>query len=131
MRPFNTLLVLFTVAIFAVSIAAAAGHGCNWPATFFPDLVPLDWRSQFNTDLLLHLVLLGAWISWREGFTGRGHVFGVMSVVWGGMFTFPYLLWAGFAAGGDPIGLALGVHATRRPAPTRETNPVSPEEADR
>jgi len=115
MRSFNTLLVVFTVVIFAVSIAAVAGRGYNWPATFFADLVRLDWRSQFNTDLLLHLMLFGAWVSWREGFTGRGHLFGAMCVVWGGMFTFPYLLWVGFQAGGDPIRVALGVHAVRRP----------------
>ncbi|MEQ8660238.1 MAG: hypothetical protein RLW62_05440 [Gammaproteobacteria bacterium] len=111
MRLFDTLLILFTVVIFAVSIAAAASHGFNWPATFFADLLVLDWRSQFDADLLLHLVLLGVWVSWREGGTARGHLFGVLCVVWGGMFTFPYLLWAGVAAGGDPLALALGVHA--------------------
>lgn len=112
MRMFNVLLVLFTVVIFAVSIAAAEGHGYNWPATFFPDLVRLDWRSQFDADLLLHLVLFGVWVSWREGGTARGHLFGVLCVVWGGMFTFSYLLWAVIAAGGNPAGLTLGVHAS-------------------
>lgn len=113
MRTLYVLLVVFTVVIFAVSIAAAAGHGYNWPATFFPDLLALDWRAQFNTDLLLHLVLLGAWVAWREGGTGKGWLFGLLCVAWGGMFSFPYLLWAGCRAGGDPAGLLLGVHRAR------------------
>ncbi len=113
MRSLNAMLIVFTIVIFAVSIAAAARYGYNWPATFLSDLVSLDWRSQFNVDLLLHLILFGAWVSWREGFTPRGHFFGVMCVLWGGMFTFPYLFWAGWVAQGKPAGLALGVHAAR------------------
>ena len=55
-----TMVLLFSLIIYSVTLAAAAGHGIIWPATFFPDLMALDWRSQFNADLLLHLILLGA-----------------------------------------------------------------------
>jgi hypothetical protein len=88
-------------------------HGVNWPAVFFGDLLDLDWRSQFNIDFLIHLVLLATWISWREGFTVRGFVFGFLSIFLGGMFGFPYLLHAIYKASGDPGAILLGVHAVR------------------
>jgi hypothetical protein len=106
-------LAISTVAIFAISIYAAQTKGVNWPAIFFGDLLYLDWRSQFNLDFLIHLLLLASWISWREGFTGKGLVFGFLSIFMGGMFGFPYLLFASYKAGGDPAKILLGVHAVR------------------
>ena len=103
-------LAVSTVLIFAVTIAAVMQKGSNWPAVFFGDLVELNWRSQFNADFLIHLLLLATWISWREGFTPKGFFFGFMSIFMGGMFGFPYLLWATYKAKGDPKGVLLGIH---------------------
>jgi len=104
-------LVISTVIIFAVSIYAAMANGVNWPAVFFGDLLNIDWRSQFNTDFLIHLFLLATWVAWREGFTTRGFVYGFLSIFMGGMFGFPYLLYATYKANGDPKRMVLGVHA--------------------
>ncbi len=52
-------LSLFTVAIFAVTLTAAGNAGFNWPRAFLSDVFALQWAAQFNTDLLIHLVLLG------------------------------------------------------------------------
>jgi hypothetical protein len=76
--------------------------GANWPAVYFGDLLSMDWRSQFNADFLIHLVLLAIWICWREGFTPKGYLFGFLSIFLGGMFGFPYLLVATYKAKGDP-----------------------------
>ncbi len=84
--------------------------GINWLAVLFGDLLPLDWRSQFNTDFLNHLLLL---VSWREGFTKKGFVFGFQGIFLGGMFGFPYLLAASYEAQGDPQVVLLGVHASQ------------------
>lgn len=115
MRTLIPVLATFTAIIFGVTAVAAARHGYLWPATFIADLATLDWRAQFNSDLLMHLLLLGAWVSWREGFTLRGHLFGSFCVVWGGMFSFPYLLYAYHAGSGDLTRVLLGVHADTAP----------------
>lgn len=83
----------------------------NWPAVAVQDLIALNWRSQFNTDFIIYLVIVATWISWREGFSSKGHAFAVLSVVMGGMFSFPYLLLATYRAKGNPKDLMLGVHA--------------------
>ena len=108
-------LLLSTFLIFAITIYAAAQHGFNWPAVFFADLLQLDWRSQFNIDFLIHLLLLATWVSWREGFTAKGYLFGFLSIFMGGMFGFPYLLAATYKAKGDPTKILLGVHSGKIP----------------
>ena len=104
-------LIVFTIAIFAVTIAVVGNAGYDWPSTFFGDLAALNWAAQFNTDLVIHLGLVGVWVAWREGFGVKGIVFGVFCVMWGGMFTFPYMLYASYRANGDPAAILLGVHA--------------------
>ena len=113
MTGLRVYLVIFTVTIFAVTIAAVAGHGVVWPKTFFGDLFALNWRSQFNTDLVIHLGLMGWWVAWREGFGTKGYVCGVFCVIWGGMFTFPYVLIATYKASGNLAEIFLGVNAEK------------------
>jgi len=114
MTVLRFMLVLATVAIFAVTIAAAKRAGINWPAAFMSDLLALNWRSQFNADLVIHLALVGCWVAWREGWGAKGAVFGVFCVVWGGMFTFPYVLIESIRADGDPERIFLGANVQFR-----------------
>lgn len=104
-------LWVFTLAIFALTFSAVADSGYHWPRVFVGDLAALNWRSQFNADLVIHLGLMGVWVAWREGGGFKGLVFGVFCVIWGGMFTFPYLLVAIARSRGNPASLFLGVHA--------------------
>jgi hypothetical protein len=110
------VLLLSTVLIFAVTFGAVADSGFNWPRVFLTDLFAINWRSQFNTDLVIHLGLIGVWIAWREGFGSTGLVCGVFAVLWGGMFTFPYVLLASYRAEGNVRDILLGVHAVQRTA---------------
>ena len=111
MNGMRFLLVIFTILIFAVTISAALEYGINWPAVFFSDLLQLNWRSQFNTDFLIYLFLFAWWIAWREGVSGKSVALGIFSIFMGGMFGFPYLLYAVYKANGDPKKMLLGVHA--------------------
>jgi len=113
MTSLRFFLIISTFLIFTVSIYAVVTKGINWPAVYFGDLLHLDWRTQFNTDFLIHLFLLATWIAWREGFTTKGLVYGFLSIFMGGMFGFPYILHATYKAGGDPIAILLGVHRNR------------------
>jgi hypothetical protein len=104
-------LLVSAVAIFLLTYVVTASHGFNWPAMAIGDIFALNWRSQFNVDFIVHLLLLATWISWREGFTAKGFVFGFLSIVMGGMFGFPYILYATYVAKGDPKALLLGSRA--------------------
>jgi len=115
MTSLRIFLVVSTVLIFSLSIYVVLTKGVNWPVVYFGDLVSLNWRSQFNSDFLIHLFLFATWISWREGFTNKGFIFGFLSIFMGGMFGFPYLLYASYKAKGDPQAILLGVH-TGNPA---------------
>jgi hypothetical protein len=112
-----TLLRIFlsvsTLVIYAVSIYVIATMGINWPAVYFGDLLKLDWRSQFNTDLLIALCLFLIWVIWREGFTAKGFLFGFLFMNLGFMFGCPYLLFATYKANGNIKALLLGVHADK------------------
>ncbi len=111
MTILRVFLVLATIVIYGMTVLAIIDGGFNWPAVAIGDLMALNWRSQFDTDFLIYLFLVAAWISWREGFTLKGHVFGVVSVIMGGMFSFPYLLHATYKGEGDMRKVLLGVHA--------------------
>ncbi|MEM8671549.1 MAG: hypothetical protein AAGG48_28775 [Planctomycetota bacterium] len=106
-------LLLSTVLIYAMTVIASVNHGFNWPAVAMEDLIAMSWRSQFDTDFLIYLLLGATWISWREGFTLKGHVFGFLSVFLGGMFSFPYLLHTTYTANGNPKAILLGIHVTQ------------------
>lgn len=113
MTSLRTFLLAATLLIFALSIYAAVTIGINWPAIYFGDLLNLDWRSQFNTDLLICLCLFAIWVVWREGFSPKGFLFGCLILSWGSIFGCPYLLFATYQAKGDSKAILLGVHTDR------------------
>ncbi|MEC9362639.1 hypothetical protein [Sinimarinibacterium flocculans] len=110
MNAVRGFLVLATIAIYAMTVTVVIGHGVNWPAVAVGDLLDLNWRSQFDLDFILYLLLVSTWIVWREGATARAYVFGVLNFMMGGMFAFPYLLHASVAARGRVRTVLLGVH---------------------
>jgi hypothetical protein len=110
MALIRAFLIAATLLIFSVSIYVIITMGFNWPAIYFSDLLKLDWRSQFNTDLLISLCLFFIWVAWREGFTTQGFFLGFLVMFLGFMFVCPYLLSATYYAKGDPKELLLGVH---------------------
>lgn len=116
MRSLQPVLLIFTVLIFGITFCAVAAQGFNWPVVFLGDQLQLNWRSQFNSDFLMHLLLLAAWAWWREGGGIKGIVIGFLCVIWGGMFTFPYFLYLIIRNKGDVAGFFYGVHTPVRQA---------------
>lgn len=112
-------MMLSTIGIYLFTVSAILAQGWNWPAVAFNDLIALNWRSQFDFDFIIHLILIASWIIWREGGHARAYLFGFLSVVMGGMFSFPYIIYAIYLAKGEPRALLLGVHSltckTKRP----------------
>jgi hypothetical protein len=104
-------LALSSVLIYLFTAFAIYSQGLNWPSVAINDLVSLNWRSQFNFDFVIHLFLVCAWVVWREGATKRGYIFGFLSVFLGGMFSFPYIIYATVKAKGNAAHVLLGVHS--------------------
>ena len=96
--------------IMGVTLYAVSQLGFNWPAVFFSDLFGNEWRSQFNTDFLIHLFLLCGWVYWREESKLKGAVYGFLSIFMGGMFGFAYLLFHTYKSKGNMKALLLGSH---------------------
>lgn len=110
MTLFRILLALSWVLIMASTIYAVNQAGFNWPKVYIGDLFGHPWRSQFNTDFLIHLFLLCSWIYWREESKLKGAVYGFLSIIMGGMFGFAYLLHATYKSKGDVSAILLGSH---------------------
>ena len=110
MNALKIMLAISTLGIYTLTVLAIVVHGWNWPAVAINDLLALNWRSQFDFDFIIHLLLLASWVVWREGARKRAYVFGFMSIIMGGMFSFPYIIYATYQAKGKPRALLLGVH---------------------
>ncbi len=104
-------LTAATLGIYSLTVIAIMGHGWLWPVVAFHDLVALNWRTQFDFDFLMYLILSSVWISWREGATSKAYLFAFLNVFLGGMFAFPYLLVAIHRTQGDAKKILLGVNA--------------------
>jgi hypothetical protein len=113
MRAFQLLVVGIWVALLLVTWRAVDGLGLGGGTVFVSDLSH-PWRAQFNVDFLLHLLLFALWVFWREQSKRIGIVCAVLCI-FGGLFTFPYLLVAALHARGDFRALLLGAHARSRP----------------
>lgn len=111
MTALRLFLLLSTIAIYLLTALATISEGINWPAVAAADIVALNWRTQFDIDFIIYLLIFAIWISWREGFSLKGHTYGFLSVILGGMFSFPYLLYATFSTRGDMAKLVLGKNA--------------------
>lgn len=110
MTLLRSFLSICTALIFTVSIYVIVTLGFNWVTIYFSDLLKLDWRSQFNTDLLIYISLMTIWVTWREGFTPKGFLFGFLNFFCGAMFACPYLLFSTYKANGDLKSVLLGVN---------------------
>lgn len=112
MSTFKLLGVLLWCLIVAVTGYAIYALGSDGGMVFLSDLAH-PWRAQFNTDLMIHLLLFASWVVWREQSRAVGAVCALLCLM-GGLFTLPYLLWALHRAGGDAKALLLGAHAPAR-----------------
>ena len=97
----RTALLAAWIAMVFVSVRAITGD------VFFADFAH-PWRAQFNTDLILHLGLVGGWIAWREKRLVTGIPFAILSVMMGGVFTLAYMLVRTFTTKGDMRAVLLG-----------------------
>lgn len=106
------LLRVFLVAAWLMclgtTIVGALGPG-------FPELMPTyvagfasPWGAAMNVDFALYLAAASIWIVWSARTMPRGLVYGLLAFVFGGSFTFAYVLAQTFLLGGDVRAVLLG-----------------------
>jgi hypothetical protein len=113
MQIFRAAVLIAWLVVMWVSIHAVATLGFNQGgATFFGDFSH-PWRAQFNADFSAHLLLMAAWIVYRQKNLLLGLLFGLAAVMFGGAFSLAYIFVATFTAKGSFKGLLLGYRATQ------------------
>jgi hypothetical protein len=101
-------LIVAWLALVAVTAHAVMVLGVEGGNVFLTDFAQ-PWRAQFNTDFMLHVLPVAAWILWREPSKPVGLLCAIGTMA-GGLFTLLYLLVASFRAQGDVRQLLLGKH---------------------
>lgn len=108
MKAFRILLVIFFIGICVYTIIAGANNGWNLFKVFVDNLTAFSWSGQFNFDFSTYLILSGIWVAWREDFTPKGIVLGLIASVLGILFFAPYLLIISFQENGEMKTILLG-----------------------
>jgi hypothetical protein len=108
MVVFRSFLVVSWVAVLIISIQAFRSEGLIAGEVFIGDIMTGLWRSQFNTDFLAHLLLVGLWASWRQKFSPASWFIASLCVLGGGLFSLAYLLLLSVTHQGNVIKILLG-----------------------
>ena len=104
----RAFLLIVWAAVAAVTLWALLELGLPAaPRTFLSDLSH-PWRAQFYADLEAHLLLVGAWMIYRERLPLVGAACAAATLLLGALFSLPYVLLAGLRAKGDIRRLLLG-----------------------
>ena len=89
---FRAILLLCWLIIVAVTIHALGTENLTAAIDVYSnDLKAGNWRTQFCSDLILHLGLVGLWAAWRLKFSIKGIVSGLLCFLGGSLFSFAYL----------------------------------------
>jgi len=108
---FRVALLVAWLVLFWVSFQAVSRMGFGAASAVFNGGFAQPWRAQFNTDFILHLLLVGAWLVYRARTWWLGLIWASLAFSVGGVFTLAYLLVVSFQTGGDVRKLLLGRHA--------------------
>ena len=90
---FKTLLIVQTIGLLTYTFFAFQTEGVNLFSVFTNNVLSLNWSGQFNLDFLCYLTLSGFWIMWRDKFTNKSIILGLVAMVLGIVMFAPYLLW--------------------------------------
>lgn len=101
------LVVVWAVVLWSTVLAIHSDGLAMSADVFSSDLLAGNWRSQFNIDLLSHMLLVGIWVAWRQKFSILGLFLGLLSIN-GGLFTLIYVLILTVAHKGDLNKVLMG-----------------------
>lgn len=96
------------LATLAATARAVPSYGLTGVGDIFFGDFGHPWRAQFNTDFGFHLILMAAWISWRESKPHKRVGFGLAGIFLGGLFSFAYIFAATFRSNDSISQLLTG-----------------------
>jgi hypothetical protein len=102
------LLVSQTIVILVYTLMAFKNEGINLFAVFLSNVQSLTWNGQFNLDFSAYLTLSGLWVMWRNDFSPKSIVFGIVAMILGIIVFAPYLLFLLTKENGDLKKLLIG-----------------------
>lgn len=105
---FKTLLIVQTIGLLAYTFIAFKTEGADLFSVFANNILMLNWSGQFNLDFLCYLTLSGFWIMWRNKFTQKSILLGVIAMILGIVLFAPYLLWLINKENGDIKRVVIG-----------------------
>jgi hypothetical protein len=105
---FKILLIVQTIGLLAYTFFAFQTEGADLFSVFTNNVLSLNWSGQFNLDFLCYLTLSGFWIMWRNKFTIKSVLLGLVAMVLGIVMFAPYLLWLTNKENGDIKRVLIG-----------------------
>ena len=105
---FRVALCAAWVVLLVITVHAVRLMGLSPAVTLFMAGFSNPWTAQFNTDFLIHVVLVGAWMVYRSRSWAVGIICALLAINLGSMFTLAYLLVASVQTKGDFKRLLLG-----------------------
>ncbi|MCU0350236.1 MAG: hypothetical protein MUF43_05310 [Flavobacterium sp.] len=105
---FKTLLIVQTIGLLTYTYFAFQTEGANLFSVFIHNVLSLNWSGQFNLDFLCYLTLSGFWIMWRNKFTIKSILLGLVAMVLGIVLFAPYLFWLTNKENGDIKRILIG-----------------------
>lgn len=110
MLIFRIAVAIAWLLVVAVSVHAVGTMGLTpGGIVFFQDFAH-PWRAQYNADFSAHLILMAAWIAYRENRL-LGVPLGLLAIMFGGAYSLAYIFIATFKAKGRFDHLLLGNRA--------------------
>ena len=108
MAQLRLVLAIIFVVVVGYTIPVVANHGLGLLPIFFGDIAEMGWPGQFNLDFFGFLTLSALWIAWRNNFSAKGLVPGVLGFFLGAPFLCGYVLYESRECGDDYSLLFLG-----------------------
>jgi hypothetical protein len=108
---FRAFLIVGSIVVAAATYHAIAVMGPDAAGDIFFGDMAHPWRGQFNIDFGFHLLLAASWMIYRARSLSLGILWGVLAILMGALFTFPYILVATIRARGNMRIVLLGRHA--------------------
>ena len=87
------LLIVQTIGLLIYTFFAFQTEGAALFSVFTNNVLSLNLSGQFNLDFLCYLTLSGLWIMWRNKFTTKSIILGLVAMVLGIIMFAPYILW--------------------------------------
>ncbi len=108
MKTFRIYLIILFLTVTVYTIITVTNHGWNLIPIFFNDIAIFNWSGQFNFDLSLFLTLSALWLAWRNHFTVKGLLLGLLGAIGGMFFLSAYLFIMSFKVNNDIRILLMG-----------------------